>query len=158
MVLVDAEADRDPGSRAHLGVALERLVAPGVAPVAVIIDLGGAGVEDHAVQGDAPGVGEAAGLLGGRLRVDGHLEAVFLLRDRVGVPPVGEGGHLVVRDAVGFDDPLVPADGDRDLVLGRRGAVGFLERRTGRQQGHRQQGEEGRVHRIRIAWTALSPR
>jgi len=64
----------------------------------------------------------------------------------------------MVWDAVGFDDPLVPAHGDRDLVLGGRGAVGFLERRTGRQQGHRQQGEEGRVHGIRIAWTPLSLR
>ena len=138
MVLVEAESGRDPGGRAHLSVALERLVAPKVAPVAIVKDFGGAGVEDHAVQGDPPGVGEAAGLLGRRLGSSGHLEPVFLLGDGIRVTPVGERGDLVVRYAVGFDDPLIPLEGDRDLVLGGRGAVGDLEGRAGRQQGYRQ--------------------
>ena len=73
VVLVEAEADRDPGRGAHLGVALERFVAPGVAPLTVIIDFRGTRVEDHAVQGDPPGVGEAAGRLGRRLGSGGYL-------------------------------------------------------------------------------------
>ena len=39
----------------------------------------------------------------------------------------------MVRDAIGLDDPLVPPDGDRDLVLGGRSAVGFFQGGTGRQ-------------------------
>jgi hypothetical protein len=154
VVLVEAEADLDLGRRAHLGVAHQRLIVPGVAALAVVVDLGGTGVEDHSVQGHAPGGHHpAGGSAFERLGVGGDFEAVLLLGDGVGIPPVGEGRDLMVRDAVGLDDALVALHGDGDLVLAGRIGVGLLEGRTlggvGRGQGG--DGEEeaqGRFHGV----------
>ena len=137
VVGVEAEAGGDARRRAHLGVAPQRFIAPGIAAVAVVEDLGGAGIEDHAVQRDAPGGHRPAGRPAWRgLRVGRDLQAIILFRDRVRVAAVGEPGHRVVGDAVGFDHALVAADGDRDFVPGGRGDVGRL-------QGGALGGEEG---------------
>jgi len=112
VVVVEAQPGGDAGGGTHRGVAPQGFVMPGIGAVAVVVDLGGTRVEDHAVQGDAPGRHHPARAAGRGLGVGGHLEAVFLFGDRVGIPPVGELGDFMVRDAVGFDDPLVPLHGD----------------------------------------------
>ena len=143
MVLVEPEADLDLRGRAHLGVAHQRFIMPRVAAVAVVVDFRGAGVEDDAVQGDAPGGHHPAGRAAlERLRVGGDFEAILLLGDGVRVTAVREGGDLVVRDAVGLDDALVALHRDGDLVLAGRVGVGFLEGRALRGVGGAQAGGE----------------
>ena len=150
MVLVEAQADLDLRGRAHLGVAHQGLVVPRVAAVAVVIDFGGARIEDDAVQGHAPGRHHPPGRAAGeRLGVGRDFEAILLLRDGVGVAAVREGRDLVVRDAVGLDDALVALDGEGDLVLAGRLGVGLLEGRAlggiggGQRSGGEEEGEDG---------------
>ena len=149
VVIVEAQAGRDAGGGAHGGVAPQGFVMPGVGAVAVVVDLGGTRVEDHPVQGHAPGGHHPAGRpAGGGFGLGRHLEVVLLLGDGVGVPPVRELRDLMVRDAVGLDDPLVALDGDRDLVLGGRVGVGGLQGRAlggvgGAQAGGQAQADQG---------------
>ena len=105
---------------------------PRAAAVSVVVDLGGAWVEDHAVQGYAPSRHHAGGGTRLRLRIGRDFEAILLLGDGVGVTAVGELGNLVVRNTIGLDDPLVPLNGDGDLVGGRRFVVGLDEGRASR--------------------------
>ena len=132
VVVVEAEARPDLGGSPHRLVAGQRLIVPRIAAVAVVVDFGGARVEDHPVQGDAPSghhPGGRAALRG--LRVGRDLEVVFLLGDSVRVAAVRELGDLVVGDAVGFDDALVALHRDRDFILGRRLGVCLVQGRAG---------------------------
>ena len=153
VILVEAESDLDLGRGAHLGVAHQRLVVPRVAAIAVVVDFGGAWVEDDAVQRDTPGRHHPAGRAAGeRLGVGGDFEPILLLRDGVGVAAVREGRDLVVWDTIGLDDALVALDGEGDLILAGRLGVGFLEGRAlggvGGYQGgdSEEEREEGAAH------------
>ena len=152
VILVEAQPGLNLGCGAHLGITHERLVLPWVAALAVVEDLGGAWVEDNPVQGDAPGRHHPAGRATfSGLRLGRDFKTIFLLRDGVGVSPVGERRDLVVGDAIRLDYALVALHGEGDLVLAGRVGAGFLKGWSlgavgGDQRSGGEEKAKGRVH------------
>lgn len=104
---------------AVVGIKTERegitfcLVRPAGGAV-VLPGLGGAGVEDDAVEGDTKGLAQEGNGPDGRSGGDGDCVAVLLGGDVVWVVAVRKATCGVIREAVGDDDPFIALNGDGD--------------------------------------------
>ncbi len=131
------------GIEAERERAAEGVVVP--AGVAVVVPhLGGAGIEQHAIDRDAEGLAAQRHRPGGGHGLRRHREAVALRADAVRVIRVGEAASGVIGQAIRGDDALVARDGDRHLVATRRrlggghpGDVHLLGRVVVRVRGER---------------------